>query len=53
MGVDVRAYALKRIVSSVYDATLAPELWPTALQSVTEAINTVGTAYIIRDKRTE
>jgi DNA-binding CsgD family transcriptional regulator/PAS domain-containing protein len=48
----VRSLSLTRIIPSIFDAALAPELWPAALESIVGAVGAVGAAYIIREKRT-
>ena len=48
----MRSLCLARIIPSIFDAALAPELWPAALESIAETLGAVGAAYIIRDKRT-
>jgi DNA-binding CsgD family transcriptional regulator/PAS domain-containing protein len=42
----------RRIVSSIYDAALVPDLWPSALQSIVDAAGAVGAAYLVWNKRT-
>jgi DNA-binding CsgD family transcriptional regulator len=43
--------AIARIISSLYDAALAPEDWPAVLHSVAVAVGSIGAAYIIWNKR--
>jgi PAS domain-containing protein len=48
----MRPRGFARIVSSVFDAALTPELWPAALGAITEAVDAIGAAYIVRNKET-
>lgn len=41
-----------RAISRISEAALAPDCWPTALQSVAEAFGAVGAAYILSNTRT-
>ena len=41
-----------RAISRISEASLAPDCWPAALQSVTEALGAVGAAYILSNMRT-
>src|SRR5690349_15287018 len=41
-----------RAITSIYEATIAPELWPMALTSTSEALGAVGAAYLIENRRT-
>jgi hypothetical protein len=41
-----------RVISSIYDTVLAPDLWAQALQQTAEALGGVGAAYIVSNKRT-
>jgi PAS domain-containing protein len=43
--------SIVRLVGSVYDAALAPELWPAALETVAEHFGAVGAAYALWNKR--
>jgi DNA-binding CsgD family transcriptional regulator len=43
---------LQRIVPTIYEAALKPELWPRVLQLLTEAAGAVGAAYILSNNRT-
>lgn len=40
------------LISSIYDAALAPQRWPEVLDSLAQAVGAVGAGYIVRDKRT-
>jgi PAS domain-containing protein/DNA-binding CsgD family transcriptional regulator len=42
----------RRAISSIYDAALIPDLWPSALQSVMEDVGAVGAGYGVFAKRT-
>lgn len=48
----MRSSPFARVVAQLYDAALAPDLWPTALQSLTECVGAIGACYIIRNKQT-
>src|SRR6202047_3252126 len=41
----------RRTISNIYDAALAPDLWPAALQSVMDDAGAVGAGYSIFNKR--
>jgi DNA-binding CsgD family transcriptional regulator len=41
------------VVQRIYDAALAPELWPDALQSVVEAVAAIDAAYVVWNKESE
>jgi DNA-binding CsgD family transcriptional regulator len=43
----------RRTISNIYDAALAPDLWPAALQSVMDEAGAVGAGYSLFNKRTE
>ncbi|MGA7259953.1 MAG: hypothetical protein WA709_16500 [Stellaceae bacterium] len=43
---------LQHVVAAIYDAALRPELWPRALQLLTEAAGAIGAAYILSNNRT-
>src|SRR3984893_4570529 len=43
----------RRTISSIYDAALAPNLWPAALQSAMDEVGAVGAGYSVFNKRTE
>ena len=43
----MRSDPLVRAISRISEASLAPDCWPAALQSVTEALGAVGAAYIL------
>jgi hypothetical protein len=43
----------RRTISIVYDAALAPNLWPAALQSAMDEVGAVGAGYSVFNKRTE
>src|ERR1700736_2212678 len=43
----------RRTISSIYDAVLAPNLWPAALQSLIDEVGAVGAGYSVFNKRTE
>ena len=47
----MRSEAFARFVARLYDAALAPELWPAVLRSLTDAVGTLGAAYLVIDKR--
>jgi len=49
----VKPIAYARLVSSLYDAAIEPQLWPAALQSIADAFNAVGAACIIFNKETD
>jgi DNA-binding CsgD family transcriptional regulator len=40
-----------RLVASVYDAALAPELWPSALETIAEHFSAAGADYSLWNKR--
>jgi hypothetical protein len=42
----------RRTISSIYDAALVSDLWPSALQSVMDDIGAVGAGYGVFNKRT-
>src|SRR5258705_11815793 len=41
-----------RAISRISEAALAPDQWPTALQSITEAVGTLGAVYYLLNKLT-
>jgi hypothetical protein len=43
----------RRTISSIYDAALAANLWPAALQSAMDEVGAVGAGYSVFNKRTE
>src|SRR3954462_14853718 len=43
----------RRTISNIYDAALAPDLWPAALQSVMDEAGAVGAGYSLFNKRKE
>src|SRR6267378_2078200 len=43
----------RRTISNIYDAALAPDLWPAALQSVMDEAGAVGAGYSHFNKRTD
>src|SRR6266446_5475880 len=43
----------RRTISNIYDAALAPDLWPAALQSVMDEAGAGGAGYSLFNKRTE
>src|ERR1700730_1032531 len=47
----MRSEAFARFVARLYDAALAPELWPAVLRSLADAAGTLGAAYLVIDKR--
>jgi DNA-binding CsgD family transcriptional regulator/PAS domain-containing protein len=48
----MRSGQSKRIISSIHDAALVPDLWPAALQSIMDAVGAVGAGYGVFDKQT-
>jgi hypothetical protein len=46
----MRPDVLSRAILRISEAALAPDRWPAALQSITEA---VGAAYILSNKRAD
>ena len=43
---------LGRIIPTIHDAALEPQLWAAVLQSLTDAMGAIGAAYIVRNART-
>jgi hypothetical protein len=43
----------RRTISSIYDAALAANLWPAALQSAMDEVGAVGAGHSVFNKRTE
>jgi hypothetical protein len=41
-----------RSISRISEAALAPDRWPAALQSITEAVGALGVGYLLLKKRT-
>jgi PAS domain-containing protein len=41
----------RRLISSIHDAALVPDLWPAALQSIMDAIGAVGAGYGVVGKQ--
>src|SRR6202047_3096410 len=48
----MRSDPLMRAVSRISEAALAPDRWPAALQSITEAVGALGVGYLLLKKRT-
>jgi DNA-binding CsgD family transcriptional regulator len=48
----MRSEASRRIISSIHDAALVPDLWPAALQSIMDAVGAVGAGYGVFDEQT-
>jgi hypothetical protein len=48
----MRSDPLTRAVSRISEAALAPDRWPAALQSITEAVGALGVGYLLLKKRT-
>jgi PAS domain-containing protein/DNA-binding CsgD family transcriptional regulator len=48
----MRSEAFARFVARLYDAALAPELWPTVLRSLADAVGTLGAGYLVTHKQT-
>ena len=48
---DMSRSSSARLVASVYDAALAPELWPTALETVAAHFAAAGADYSLWNKR--
>jgi len=51
-GLKMRPVSQVRAIASIYDAALAPELWPAALKCVSEALGAAGAAYLVENRRT-
>ena len=49
----MRSTAFARLAAQVYDAALAPEMWPSALSAISMEIGVVGAAYVVRDHATD
>ena len=49
----MRSDISRRTISSVYDAALVPDLWPSALQSVMDEVGAAGAGYSVFNKRTK
>ncbi len=49
---ELRVPADQKLIASIYDAALSPELWPEVLGAVAAAVGAVGVGYIVCDKRT-
>ena len=41
-----------RAISRISEAALTPDQWPTALQSIAEAVGTLGAVYYLLNKLT-
>jgi hypothetical protein len=48
----MRSDPLMRAVSRISEPALAPDRWPAALQSITEAVGALGVGYLLLKKRT-
>src|ERR1700720_1064837 len=48
----MRSDPLMRAVSRISEAALAPDRWPAALQSITQAVGALGVGYLLLKKRT-
>src|ERR1700733_10427169 len=48
----MKPHRMRHVAGQIYDAALAPELWPAALGSVAACFGAVGAGYIVRNKRT-
>jgi DNA-binding CsgD family transcriptional regulator/PAS domain-containing protein len=44
--------SFSRVAASIHEAALAPELWPEALKTVTDAFGMIGAAYFVWNKQT-
>jgi DNA-binding CsgD family transcriptional regulator len=48
----MKPHRMRHVAEQIYDAALAPELWPAALGSAAACFGAVGAGYIGRNKRT-
>jgi len=48
----MRSGSRVRAIANIYDAAASPDLWPKALNSLAEALDAIGAAYILHSKRT-